>query len=253
MQRIVVLLSLVFLCACEVPYVERATQVNFDPAGDFWAVPLPSELRKQEDGSYNLERWPGARPALVTMWLQTIDARLRDGWGVSAGAFFTLSGTLDPATLPAAATTLTQDAAVQFIDIDPDSPEYGRRFPVDASFTSDAITYRPASMLAVTPVQGFPRRESTLYAVLILDGLKDTAGKPLGRSRPFHDALEQLPSADPRAKAALAPLRSFLDIKHFNRAKVVGGTVFRTIDPNATLKRLAAWVETLPAPVLEEP
>ncbi len=254
MRRLAVLLCLVCLTACEPAYVERASQVTFDPAGDgFWSVPLPSELRRQDDGSYNLERWPGARPQLVKMWLETIDSRLRDGWGVNAGAFFTLTGPLDPATLPAAAQTLTLDAAVQFINIDPDSPEYGKRIPVDSSFTAEAITYRPASMLAVTPVQGFPRRENTLYAVVLLDGLKDTAGKPLGASRAFHDALEQLPTADARAKAALAPLRSFLDTAHLSRSKVIGGTVFRTIDPNATLKKLAAWVETLPAPVLEQP
>ena len=254
MQRIVLVLSLLLLAACEPPYAERATQVNFDPAGaGFWAVPLPSELRKQEDGTYNLERWPGARPALVKMWLETIDSRLREGWGVNAGAFFTLSGTLDSATLPTAALTLTMEAPVQLIDIDPESPEYGRRFPVDSSFTTDAITYRPASLLAVTPVQGFPRRESTLYAVVLLDGLKDTAGKPLGRSRAFHDGLEQLKAADPKVKIALAPLRSYLDTSHFSRSKVIGGTVFRTIDPNATLKKLAAWVETLPVPVLEQP
>ncbi|MEQ1729585.1 MAG: hypothetical protein ABL982_14530, partial [Vicinamibacterales bacterium] len=168
MRRIAVLSSLLVLTACEAPYVERATQVNFDPAADgFWNVPLPSELRKQEDGSYNLERWPGARPNLVKMWLETIDSRLRDGWGVSSGAFFTLSGTLDATTLPTAAATLTKDAAVQFIDIDPASPEFGRRFPVDTSFTGEAISYRPASLLAVTPVLGFPRRESTLYGVII--------------------------------------------------------------------------------------
>ena len=253
MQRTALALSLFLFTACEVPYVERATQVNFDPAGDFWAVPLPSELRRQDDGSSNLERWPGPRPNLIKMWLETIDSRLVDGWGVNAGAFFTLSGNLDPASLPSAAVTLTREASLQFIDIDPDSVEYGRRFPVDASFTTDAISFRPASLLAVTPVQGFPRRESTLYAVVLLDGLKDTAGKPLGRSRPFHDALEQLQTADPKAKAALAPLRSYLDTSHFNRAKVMGGTVFRTIDPNASLKKLAAWVETLPAPVLELP
>lgn len=253
MQRTAVALLLFFLTGCEAPYVERDTQVKFDPAGDFWAVPLPSELRRQDDGSYDLERWPGPRPTLIKMWLETIDSRLVDGWGVNAGAFFTLSGALDPASLPTAATTLTSESAIQLIDIDPDSPEYGRRFPVDSSFTADAITFRPASLLAVTPVQGFPRRELTLYAVVLLDGLKDAAGKPLGRSRPFHDALEQLPSADPKVRAALAPLRSYLDTSRFNRAKVVGGTVFRTIDPAAALKKLAAWVETLPPPVLEVP
>ena len=254
MQRLTLSLSLLLLAACEVPFADQPTKVNFDPAGEgFWAVPLPSELRKQEDGTYNLERWPGARPNLVKMWLETIDDRVRDGWGVNAGAFFTLSGKLDSATLPTAALSLTGEASIQFIDIDPTSKEYGRRFPIDTSFTTEAITYRPAQLLAVTPVQGFPRRESTLYAVILTDKLKDTDGKSLGRSRAFHDALEQLPSADAKTKEALKPLRAFLDNSHFPRDTVIGGTVFRTIDPNATLKKLAAWVETLPAPALEQP
>ena len=49
------LVPVVLLTACEPPYVERATQVTFAPGGDFWSVPLPSELRKQDDGTLNLE------------------------------------------------------------------------------------------------------------------------------------------------------------------------------------------------------
>jgi hypothetical protein len=253
-MRRVLLFSCLLLTACEPAFVERDAKVNFDPNGDgFWAVPLPSELRKQEDGTYNLERWPGARPALVKMWLDTIDDRVRDGWGVNAGAFFTTTAALDLATFPSASESLLPSASIQLVDIDAESPEYGRRFPLEASFTADAITYRPANLLAVTPVQGFPRRESTLYAVLLLDGVKDVNGRPLGRSRVFHDALEQNKDADPKVKEALAPLRAWTNRTDFDRAQIVGATLFRTIDPNATLKKLAAWVETLPAPVLEQP
>lgn len=254
MRRFAFALAVTLLCACEPPYVARTTQVTFAPGGDFWSVPLPSDLRKQDDGTLNLERWPGARPNLVKMWLETIDARLGDGWGVNAGAFFTLNGgALDPASLPTAAQSLTVDGAVQFIDVDPNSPEYGRRFPVDCRFTADAITYRPASLLTVNPVQGFPRRNSTTYAVVLFDSLKDTAGQPVGASQAFHDALEQTQNADPAAKAALAPLRAFLDAKRLARAKVVGGTVFHTIDSDSILTRLTKWVETLPTPTLEQP
>ncbi len=253
-MRTLALLSLLALCACPKPYVERATQVTFDPEGNsFWSVPLPSELRVQADGTSNLERWPGERPALVKMWLSTIDARVPSGWGVNAGAFFTTNAAVDVASLPAAAQTLTAESPIQLINIDPASKEYGQRTPVDSAYTAEAITYRPASLLAVLPVQGFPRRANTLYAVVLLDGLKDTAGQPLGASPAFRAALEQFPEANEAARTALAPLRSFLDATHLNREHVVGATVFRTIDPNATLQKLAAWVETLPAPVLEQP
>ncbi|MFT3711735.1 MAG: hypothetical protein QM817_29200 [Archangium sp.] len=252
-MRFAVLTSLLLFAACEPPFVERTTQVTFAPGGDFWSVPLPSALRKQQDGSLNLERWPGARPQLVKMWLETIDARLGDGWGVNAGAFFPVGGVVDAASLPSAAMSLTADAPIQFIDIDPASPEYGRRFPIDCSFTAEAITYRPANLLAVTPVQGFPRRENTLYAVVLFDGLKDGSGQPLGASRAFYDALTAAQGADAAAVETLKPLGAYLTKAKLKPTKVIGATVFRTIDPNATLKKLAAWVETLPAPVLEQP
>ena len=255
MRHVVLCVScLCLLSACEPPWVERPVQVTFAPGGDFWSVPLPSDLRRQEDGTLNLERWPGARPQLVKMWLETIDARLGTGWGVNAGAFFTLTGgALDVATLPSASVSLTGDSAIQFIDIDPDSPEYGRRFPIDVTFTAEAITYQPAALLSVMPVQGFPRRGNTLYAVVLFDGLKSTDGQSLGASRAFHDALQQTDDAEAAAKESLAPLRRFLDGNKLSRHRVVGATVFRTIDPMASLRKLAAFAESLPVPTLEQP
>ena len=48
-------------------------------------------------------------------------------------------------------------------------------------------------------------------------------------------------------------VRAWLDETKFDRRRVVGATVFTTIDPMSSLRRLSAWVETLPAPSLEEP
>lgn len=253
MRRLVALTALaVLLAACGDGYVQRPTQVVFDPAAnDFWAVPLPSALRRQADGTHNLERWPGARTALVSMWLSAIDERLADGWGVNAGAFFVLSGDLDPSSLPQdPSQTLSMEAAVQLVDVDPASPEFGRRFPLEAAFTPTALPYRPARLLALNTVQGFTRRPNTTYAVLLTDQLQDAAGQPLGRSPAFHAALEALPEADAQAVEALAPLRELLKREKWPKGRVVGGTVFRTIDPSAALLKLAAWVDTLPAPSL---
>src|SRR3954469_25907673 len=92
---------MLLLCSCGPRYVERATQVSFDPGSkDFWALPFPSDLRRQPDGTFNLERYPGTRTALSDMWIHAADDRLRDGWGVSPGVFFTTTAALDPATLP---------------------------------------------------------------------------------------------------------------------------------------------------------
>lgn len=247
--------AVIALCACGPEYQEHATQVRFEPAGDFWSRPIPSELRKQSDGTYDYNRWPanGARPSLMQMWLESLDDRVRDGWGVNAGAFFTFNADLDTASLPSAEASLTEHGAVQLIDIDPASPEYGRRFPLDVSYSSEAITLAPEKLLSVVPVQGFPRRELTTYAVIITTDVKDTAGQPVGASRSFWNALHATKDADAKAVEALAPLKAFLADKKMNAEKIAGATVFKTIDPNATLKKLAKWVDTLPTPELEEP
>jgi hypothetical protein len=250
------LLFLVGAIACEAPdrFVPRDTRVVFEPGGrDFWSVPLPSELRRQSDGTFNLDRWPGTRSQLVTTWLTSIDARV-DGWGVNAGVFFQVSGGVDVATLPKApGDALAAEASVFFVDVTKGSPDYGKRFPLEVSFTADAAPFRGPNVLAVVPVAGFARRAKTTYAVVVTDRVRDAVGQPLGRTEAFHAALEGTKDANATALESLRPLRAFLDETKFDRRRVAGATVFTTIDPMSALTRLSAWVETLPAPSLEQP
>lgn len=252
MRRLVLLL---LVAGCEAPdtFVPRATRVSFDPAArDFWSVPLPSELRRQSDGTFNLDRWPGERSSLVNAWLTSIDARV-DGWGVNAGVFLPFTGALDVSTLPTPSSSLGDGASVFFVDVTKGSPDYGTRFPVEVSFTAEAAPFRAPNLLAVVPVAGFTRRAKTTYAVVVTDAVKDVSGAPVGRSEAFHAAVSGAKDADARAVEALKPLRAWLDDSRFDRRRVVGGTVFTTIDPMSALVRLSSWVETLPAPALEQP
>lgn len=252
MRRLVMVL---LVAGCEAPdtFVARSTRAVFEPGGrDFWSVPMPSELRRQSDGTFNLDRWPGERSALVTTWLTSIDARV-DGWGVSAGAFLPLSGAIDVATLPKTpADSLGEGSSVFFVDVTKGSPDYGKRFPLEVSFTTEAAPFRAPNLLAVIPVAGFTRRAKTTYAVVVTDAVKDVGGAPLGRSEAFHAALTMTKDANADAVEALKPLRAWLDETKFDRRRVVGATVFTTIDPMSSLRRLSSWVETLPAPSLEE-
>src|SRR6187399_1728720 len=94
---------IVVLAACGGDgFVSRDTKVTFEvDTSNFWSLPMPSDLRRQADGTFNLERYPGKRSDLLNMWLKSADTRLIDGWGVTTGAFFTTSGALDAATFPA--------------------------------------------------------------------------------------------------------------------------------------------------------
>jgi hypothetical protein len=249
------LLGLVlFLAACGGDgFVARDTRITFEPdTTNFWSLPMPSDLRRQADGTFNLERYPGKRSDLLSMWIKSADARL-DGWGVTTGIFFTTNGAPDAATFPTAAGSLEASASVYLVDVEPASPDYGKQLPVNVSFTAAEGPGSPANLLEVIPVYGFVRRPLTTYAVVVTDAVKDAAGKPLGRSLSFHKALEQQRDADPKAAASFEPLRVWMTKNKRDRSKVIAATVFKTMDPSATLVKLANWVEKEPAPVVDAP
>jgi hypothetical protein len=253
--RPLVAIAALFGSSCAGGSPIRPTQAIFDPASlptSFWSIPFPSDLRKESDGSYGLARWPNAAgDDLVKMWLGAADDRLHDGFGVSAGAFAPLTGPIDPASLPAdPSASLDPGSSVFFLDIDPASPERGRRFPLEVSFLTEGDLYSPSNLLAAVPVFGFVRRPTTLYALVLTDRILDRAGVPLGRSRAFDAAVSGAASADPAFKEHLRPLVAELEREHVSLDRVVGAAVFTTLDPNEVYLRIARWTEAQPLPAM---
>ncbi|MCC7382586.1 MAG: hypothetical protein IT384_12185 [Deltaproteobacteria bacterium] len=232
--------SLLFLLLAAGCGGEAATQITFDPsATSFWAVPLPSEHRQAADSPFALPRWPGEwRPNdLVEMWLAGTQRAIQGGWGVSGGVFLTTTAPIDPATLPAdPPASLEPSASVFLVDIDPRSPELGRRFPLEVSFRAERDLYTPGNLLAAVPVFGFVRRPNTRYALLVTDDVRDSAGAPIGPSEALGEALE--------------PVADTLESLGIDRDRLAGAAVFTTFDQNATLQKLVAWAESQPAPTL---
>lgn len=232
-------------------YSAAPVTIAFDPSSaDFWALPFPSDLRRQPDGSYGFRNYPlqpGGRAVsntLVEMWLSSADERVRDGFGVDSAVYFLASGDLDVSSLPATAADSTEaGASAYLLDVDPSSPERGRRLPMRVSFRATGDRYAPARLIQLVPVYGVVRRPSTLYAAVLTTGVKDTSGVPVGRSAPFHERLED-------GDAHLAPLIEALEAEGADLDQVVAAAVFRTMDPSALARKIAAWTEALPAPTL---
>lgn len=247
-------------CGGGVDFVARETRLTFEPAaGRFWSLPFPSDAREQSDGSYDFERFPafGAETPvarsnpLVGMWLDVAKARVRGGFGPSGGVFFTTSGPLDPSSLPASpAASLGLESSVFLVDIDDDSPERGRFLPLDVAFLTEGDRFAPPNLLAARLVFGYTRRPSTRYAAVVTDAVRDAAGAPLGRSEAFHAAFEGEDGADAALVSGFQRLRALLEEAGLDPARVVGATVFGTLDHNALLLRLADWAESLPLPAM---
>ena len=239
---------------CDPAWEERPTQAHWDPSGGFWDLPMPSDLRIESDNTWDFERWPGDwNAAMVAMWLEAGEEALQGKWGLSSGVFVTLSGELKPSTLPAsAAASIEKGSSVYLIDIDASSSERGKRFPVEVSFDPVGDIYVPANRLAALPAPGFVRRPNTRYALVVTDAVTDATGQPLGRSKAFHDAFEQI-EGPAQALTNFAELREALKADDEPLDQVVAASVFTTTDHEWMLKRLGAWAETQPVPALSQP
>lgn len=246
------LAALLVLAACDVPFVEREVQGVWDPEGsDYWDLPMPSDQRREVNGTFDLEDYPRARESdLLADWFAVADRRL-DGWGLTSGSFHRFSGPLDASSLPSTpAASLAPDASVFLLDIDPSSPERGRRFPLWTRVLDAHLDrYTPEHLLAAIPVFGFVRRPRTEYALVVTTDLRDASGAAVGRSRAFHQAFEDQGGPE-EARALLKHLRETLDAEGFELERVAAAASFTTLDPEAPLLALARWAETLPAPAL---
>jgi len=227
--------------------------MKFNPEStNFWDMPLPSDLRRGEDGSYGVSQWPGiSSNDYAEMWIKTVDRRLQNGWGVSSGAFTPMTGPIDTTSLPqSAAATLLPDASVFLINIDADSPKHGERIPIDVSFHEEADAWSPENYIAGIPVFGFLREPVSEYALVITDKVRAKDGTRIGRSQAFHDAF--VGDGDEVVQSHLESLKATLATQDFDLGSVMGAAVFSTLDPNELLLKLASWAETLPTPTLKE-
>ncbi|MBM4378410.1 MAG: hypothetical protein FJ086_03780, partial [Deltaproteobacteria bacterium] len=251
--RLWLLPLLIVSSACGDRFVPRETRVAFNPSdrSAFWSLPFPSDLRREPDGTFNLTRFPGPRSLTGEAWLKTADAQLKEGWGLTPGVFFTLDGPVDSASLPAsAAASLERGASVYLVDVDPASPDRGRRFPLEVAFDAEGGATRPPNLLSLVQVFGFARRPGTLYAAVVTDDVKDAAGAPVGRSEAFHAAWTAASGMGDAAAAHLAPLRAWMEGEKLDASRVAAAAVFRTFDPNAKLRTLVDWAAALPEPQL---
>jgi hypothetical protein len=227
------------------------TTVNFvlpgAAAADYFDLPFPNELRRRPDGTLDLDGVP--RPTdLAAGYLDAIAAGA-DGFGTQSAIYFRLSGPLDAASLPDPAGATQATASVQLVDVDPASPDRGRRVPVKVGFKETAGNFIGANSLAVLPYPGFPLRPATLYAALVTTRVRDARGGAVGPAPAF--AAVRDGGGDAGAGAVYAPLLDWLAGADAGlaRADLAGATVFRTQDPTTMMARIrAAIVAGVPAP-----
>jgi predicted esterase len=218
--------------------------------GSFVAHPFPSNALRRIRGGIDLRHLPNPTQSSTLDDYVEIISNETNGFGTSAPLFLGFSGPIDEATLPRTLVPSEADS-VALIDVDPASPELGRRYPLQLRRFPDGTLYLPVHSLAMLVPYGIPLRSGTTYALVVTDAL-ESDGAPVVASKVFHNGLRAACREEGRAASALAPLRDFIAAGSLELERIAGGAVFTTQETLGELRALASEARKEPAPSVED-
>jgi hypothetical protein len=220
-----------------------------DTTGDrrtAFLLPWPNDVARLPSGKVDLTFVPGANgTTLIADYVRQFQDRL-EGFSPVGAAYFRFGSTLDAMTLPMSPEDSRRDASVlQLVNVDPSSPERGRRTPVQWHFRIDPTRWWRTNTLAVMPATGFPLRPATRYALVVTTGLRSERGEMLRRDADLDAVLATTPSTDATVMAArtrYAPALTELAGVGIPSERILTMTVFTTADPTREFFRAADWI-----------
>lgn len=224
------------------------TLYSFDD-GNFYHNGFPTGLRQQPDGKVDLSDFPRPFQLVTQTYVSGIEK-----YNPTRG-YHTISPIYLPLTHPVSINRLPTDprdytnpnSSIQVVDIDPQSSEYGRRFPLSVTQTKNADSYRPENLLQIMPTLGISLRPNTTYAAVVTDEVP--VGFNYQAEQNVH--LSRVLSPEPGSEATAAtelfrPLRQFLANGNIDPDIIIAATVWKTGDPTAAMERGAEVVSNMP-------
>ena len=230
----------------------RTTSASSDPLlpdGNFFTNGFPTDLRVKADGKVDISDFPRRIHLLTNAYVRALDREVT-GYSPLLPIYIPFTAPILTDLLPQDEMAYTAaDAPIQLIDIDADSAEYGRRFPLTVSMTRNLDQYRPDNLLQVLPLLGMNLRANTTYALIVTDQVPVGADKTLLQNPQLQALLAPATASAPvseRALAVYAPLRDYLAEQNIDSAQIIGATVWTTADFTTRLKTGSAHVAQLP-------
>ncbi|MDV3350556.1 hypothetical protein QGP82_17750 [Leptothoe sp. LEGE 181152] len=230
-----------------------ATTATFDLNADlqeqaeFYNLPYPSDFRLDENGQPDLSGFPVFSKHGVGLFkrLKSI-ASDRPGFPTTAAGYFRFNQPLAPLNIDDLIPAVS-DSPILLIDIDRNSPERGRLFPIVATTPEPDPYYVPEHLLAVSPYPGIVLKPNRRYAYVVQDSLKDINGQALKTTDIFAQLRTgNIPQGQMRRKflayVLYKPLWETLDQLGVDRESVVVATVFTTGDVVADMANLSNQV-----------
>ncbi len=218
--------------------------------------PFPSDLRRDASGHVVYEGFFDPFQSVLVRDYVAATKGLLNGFSPAAAIYMRFTDDVDPASLPKDPGAATEaSASIQLVDVDPASPERGKRRPIETSFRAPVGVYIPKDTLAVLPMPGLPLRPKTRYALVATNALKTTSQKGF---QPSADLAEVIGKTSPtertaRTRAAFGTAVDELAAVGISKDAIVHLTVFTTNDPTEELFRVVdALKSQVPAPTAKD-
>ncbi len=223
-----------------------------DAMADFWSHPWPADARRV-DGRLLLGGFPNPTQSDTLAGYLEVIARTTRAYSRNAALYLAFDRALDPSSLPAdARASAAEGASLFLVDVDPRSPQRGRRIPIDARFSAGTTVYLPANHVTVLPPFGVTLRPGTTYAVVGTAALRGADGQPVSQPEGLGVALdESCADSDDVVVRAFAPLRAWLADSGLDPADVTVATVFSTQDAITDARALGDLARAQPVPPIE--
>jgi len=222
----------------------------------FYDHPFPSDLRIDASGAIVFKGFPNPQSLPLLAQYVAASRGLLKGFSTAAAAGLRFDGPLDPQTLPSDPTAaLASDASVQIVDVDPASPEHGKRHLAQIHWQGAEAVYWPSNTLSVLPMLGRPLRPRTRYAVVVTSKVRAPGGAAITPAAELAEVLDLKPVSD-RTRSVhdlFAPAVTELRGVGIATADIVHLTVFTTND--ATEETFAAMddvVQNVPLPTARD-
>ncbi len=254
-MRILLLASLVALSGC---VEDRQMVLELSGSHGKWSFydqAFPTDLRISADGHPVVGDFPVRADApLLNSYVKVIEEDAV-GFSPETPIYIRFAGEYEAGDLnfPAdAGATVFSSSPVQLLDVDPESPYRGERYPVEVTFNYEQDEYRPASLLQARPVGAF-LNEGTTYALIVTrnaaagEYADDLVPNPVlkalleGRSPRDEEPFLSRRKAE-RAQAVYAPLADQLAYEGISPDDIIGATVWTTGTPSEQANQIAEAV-----------
>jgi pimeloyl-ACP methyl ester carboxylesterase len=242
------------LASCSDTEVRVRPRVDYEGAG-FWDAPFPDERLRRADGTVDASGFPNHRQVKFVSDVVAALAGAR-GFGTSSTIYFPMEGPLDEASLPTAHESVSADASVVVVDVDPESAERGRLHPVRVAFLENPGASGTPNLLAALPVQGIPLSPGRLHAAVVTTRVRTIEGARIGVASATASLLRgERPNGLSEGAFAshLVALDALRELGLVDTAEIAATAVFRTGSPVDDLAKARDQVLEGALPMPEAP